>query len=52
VYPEAWPVHGTWATILLYLAATGPGRLSLDQWIKGWATGWGHAGLGGQDWTG
>ena len=52
VYPEAWPVHGTWATILLYLAATGPGRLSLDQWIKGWAPGWGHAGLGGQDWTG
>lgn len=35
VYPDAWPVHGTWATILLYLAATGPGRLSVDAWIKG-----------------
>ena len=34
VYPDAWPVHGTWATILLYLAATGPGRISLDHWIK------------------
>ena len=39
VYPDAWPLHGTWATILLYLAATGPGRLSLDHWIKGWGTG-------------
>lgn len=36
VYPDAWPVHGTWATILLYLAATGPGRLSLDHWVKHW----------------
>jgi len=34
VYPDAWPLHGTWATILLYLAATGPGRLSLDHWIS------------------
>ena len=34
VYPDAWAVHGTWATILLYLAATGPGRLSVDHWIK------------------
>ena len=38
VYPDAWAVHGTWATILLYLAATGPGRLSVDHWIKGWST--------------
>lgn len=37
VYPDAWPIHGTWATILLYLAATGPGRLSVDHWIKRWA---------------
>lgn len=44
VYPDAWPVHGTWATILLYLAATGPGRLSIDHWIKGWATGRGPRG--------
>jgi putative oxidoreductase len=34
VYPDAWAVHGTWATILLYLIATGPGRLSVDAWIK------------------
>lgn len=33
VYPDAWAVHGTWATILLYLAATGPGRLSVDCWL-------------------
>ena len=36
VYPDAWPLHGTWATILLYLAATGPGRpvgRSLDQGV-------------------
>ena len=39
VYPDAWPLHGTWATILLYLAATGPGRLALDHWLKGWGTG-------------
>lgn len=39
VYPDAWPLHGTWATILLYLAATGPGRLSLDHWLKGRGTG-------------
>ncbi len=39
VYPDAWSLHGTWATILLYLAATGPGRLSLDHWLKGWGPG-------------
>ena len=33
VYPDAYPVHGTWATILLYLVATGPGKISLDHWI-------------------
>lgn len=30
VYPGAWPTHGSWAAVLLYLAARGPGRLSLD----------------------
>jgi putative oxidoreductase len=30
VYPDAWPTHLTWATALLYLAARGAGRLSLD----------------------
>lgn len=38
VYPDAWALHGTWATILLYLAATGPGRLSVDEWITAWTT--------------
>lgn len=33
VYPGAYPTHGTWAAVLLYLAATGPGRVSLDHWI-------------------
>lgn len=33
VYPDAYPTHGTWATILLYLMAKGPGALSLDHLI-------------------
>lgn len=33
VYPEAYPTHGTWAAVLLYLMATGPGKLSIDQLI-------------------
>lgn len=33
VYPDAYPTHGTWAAVLLYLMAHGPGRLSLDHWI-------------------
>lgn len=31
VYPGAYPTHGVWAAVLLWLAARGPGRLSLDQ---------------------
>ena len=30
VYPDAWPTHLVWATVLLYLAGRGAGRLSLD----------------------
>lgn len=30
VYPDAWPVHLTWAASLLYLLARGGGRVSLD----------------------
>ena len=30
VYPGAWPTHGTWAAVLLWLTARGPGALSLD----------------------
>lgn len=33
VYPDAYPTHGTWAAVLLYLMAYGPGKLSLDHWI-------------------
>ncbi len=34
VYPDAYPTHGTWAAVLLYLMAYGPGKLSLDHWIS------------------
>jgi putative oxidoreductase len=33
VYPGAYPTHGIWATVLLYLIAKGPGALSIDHWI-------------------
>lgn len=33
VYPGAWPVHGTWAALLLLLMAQGPGRWSADAWM-------------------
>lgn len=33
VYPDAWPTHGVWATVLLVLVAKGPGALSLDRLI-------------------
>lgn len=33
VYPGAYPVHGTWAAILLFLMAWGPGALSVDRLI-------------------
>lgn len=33
VYPDAWPTHGVWATVLIYLAARGPGCVSLDHLI-------------------
>lgn len=31
VYPDAWPTHLSWATILLYLVARGGGRISVDR---------------------
>lgn len=34
VYPDAYPTHGVWATVLLYLAARGPGALSIDALIN------------------
>lgn len=33
VYPGAYPTHGTWAAVLLYLMAQGPGKLSLDYFL-------------------
>lgn len=33
VYPDAYPTHGTWAAVLLYLMVHGPGKLSVDHWI-------------------
>lgn len=33
VYPGAYPTHGVWAAVLLYLVARGPGAVSLDHWI-------------------
>lgn len=33
VYPDAYPTHGVWATVLLYLIARGPGVVSLDHWL-------------------
>lgn len=33
VYPDAYPTHGVWATVLLFLVAKGPGAFSLDRLI-------------------
>ncbi len=33
VYPDAYPTHGVWAAVLLWLVARGPGAVSLDHWI-------------------
>jgi putative oxidoreductase len=33
VYPGAYPTHGTWAALLLYLIAQGPGRFAIDELI-------------------
>ena len=34
VYPDAYPTHGVWATVLLFLIARGAGAISLDHWIE------------------
>lgn len=39
VYPDAYPTHGVWAVVLLFLVAKGPGGISLDYLIAqrlGW----------------
>jgi putative oxidoreductase len=33
VYPDAWPEHLVWASILLFLLTRGPGLISLDHLI-------------------
>lgn len=35
VYPQAYALHGTWATILLYLLISGGGSFSVDQLLHG-----------------
>lgn len=34
VYPDAYPTHGVWAAVLLFLVARGPGPLALDHFVK------------------
>jgi putative oxidoreductase len=33
VYPDAYPTHGVWATVLLFIMARGPGIYSVDHLI-------------------
>ena len=35
VYPLAWPTHIQWAAMLLVLLCRGPGKLSVDQLLRG-----------------
>lgn len=40
VYPDAYPTHGVWAAVLIFLVARGPGPLAVDHWIsKRWLHG-------------
>lgn len=34
VYPDAYPTHGVWMAVLLFLAARGGGAVSLDHWLE------------------
>src|SRR5438132_1078366 len=34
VYPQAWPTHLQWAAMLLVLLCRGPGRVSIDEWLR------------------
>lgn len=36
VYPDAYPTHGVWAAVLLFLVARGAGPLSLDALLARW----------------
>lgn len=33
VYPESWPDHLLWSSVLIYIILRGPGKLSLDHFI-------------------
>lgn len=35
VYPAAYPTHGVWAAVLLWLMVRGPGTVSLDHLLAG-----------------
>jgi putative oxidoreductase len=38
VYPGAYATHGTWAAVLMFLVARGPGMFSVDHWLASrWA---------------
>ena len=39
VYPQAWPEHLTWASILVFLLTRGGGTISVDHVIAGLADG-------------
>lgn len=32
--PNGWPIHLTWAAMALGIMAWGPGRISVDHWLK------------------
>lgn len=32
--PDGWPIHLTWAAMALAIMAWGPGRISVDYWLK------------------
>jgi putative oxidoreductase len=34
VFPQAWPTHVQWWAMLLVLLWGGPGKLSLDHWLR------------------
>ncbi len=36
VYPDAYPTHGVWAAVLLFIVARGPGVVSIDHWVEGY----------------
>jgi putative oxidoreductase len=33
VYPDAYPTHGVWATVLLFIIVRGPGVVSIDHFL-------------------